>query len=93
MVPIMISMVLFIYNPMSTSLMDPFCCWRRRTDSPFFLARPMVALSGGKVMAGSKLVAALVAGGANKGTATQFLYSKAGKQLLKRTDDGWLLKG
>ena len=26
------------YTPMSTSLMDPFCCWRRRTDNPFFLA-------------------------------------------------------
>src|ERR1035437_4985747 len=31
-------------TPMSTSLMDPFCCWRRRTDSPFFLAS-IVALS------------------------------------------------
>src|ERR1019366_7041394 len=27
-----------IPTPISTSLMDPFCCWRRRTDNPFFLA-------------------------------------------------------
>src|ERR1039458_4618372 len=25
-------------TPMSTSLMHPFPCWRRRTDNPFFLA-------------------------------------------------------
>src|ERR1017187_2628771 len=30
-------------TPISTSLMDPFPCWRRRTDKPFFLAS-MVAL-------------------------------------------------
>ena len=51
------------------------------------------ALAGGKVMEGADLVKALVAAGANKGTATQFLYSKLGKKMLKKTDDGWQLKG
>jgi hypothetical protein len=51
------------------------------------------ALAGGKVMATGDLVAALVKEGANKGTATQFLYSKLGKKLLKKTDEGWTLKG
>ena len=35
--------VVHAYTPMSTSLMAPFCCCRRRTDSPFFLAS-MLAL-------------------------------------------------
>jgi len=44
-VSMMISMVLFIYTPMRTSLMDPFCCWRRSTDNglnqiPFDFALP-----------------------------------------------------
>ncbi len=51
------------------------------------------ALAGGKVLATGDLVAALVAEGANKGTATQFLYTKPAKKLLKKTDDGWTLKG
>ena len=50
------------------------------------------ALSGGKVMASGDLVAALVKEGAKKGTGTQFLYSKLGKKLLKKTDEGWTLK-
>jgi hypothetical protein len=51
------------------------------------------ALAGGKVMATGELVAALVKDGANKGTATQFLYSKLGKKMLQKTDAGWKLKG
>jgi hypothetical protein len=43
-------------------------------------------------MASGDLVAALVKEGAKKGTATQFLYSKLGKKLLKKTDEGWTLK-
>ena len=50
------------------------------------------ALSGGKVMATGDLVAALVKDGAKKGTATQFIYSKPAKKLLKKSDQGWQLK-
>lgn len=50
------------------------------------------ALAGGKVMKGADLVKALVTAGANKGTATQFLYSKPAKKLLKKSDAGWQLK-
>src|ERR1017187_4319923 len=39
------------------------------------------ALAAGKVMATADLVAALVKGGANKGTVTQFVYSKVGKKM------------
>jgi hypothetical protein len=51
------------------------------------------ALAGGKILPTGDLVAALVAGGCNKGTATQFLYTKPAKKLLKKTDEGWQLKG
>jgi hypothetical protein len=51
------------------------------------------ALSGGKVLPTGDLVAALVAEGCNKVTATQFLYGKVAKKMLKKTDDGWTLKG
>ena len=51
------------------------------------------ALTGGKVLATGDLVAALVAEGCNKGTATQFLYGKVAKKMLKKTDAGWTLKG
>jgi hypothetical protein len=51
------------------------------------------ALSGGKVLPTGDLVAALVAEGCNKGTATQFLYGKVAKKMLKKTDAGWTLKG
>ena len=51
------------------------------------------ALSGGKVLPTGDLVAALVAEGCNKGTATQFLYTKPAKKMLKKTDEGWTLKG
>ena len=50
------------------------------------------ALGGGKVLATGDLVAALVKDGAKKGTATQFPYSKLGKKILKKTDEGWKLK-
>jgi len=50
------------------------------------------ALAGGKVLPTGDLVAALVKDGANKGTATQFIYSKLGKKMLKKTDSGWQLK-
>ena len=50
------------------------------------------ALAGGKVLPTGDLVAALVKDGANKGTATQFLYGKVAKKMLKKTDDGWTLK-
>jgi hypothetical protein len=50
------------------------------------------ALAGGKVLATGDLVAALVAEGCNKGTATQFLYTKPAKKMLKKTDEGWTLK-
>ena len=51
------------------------------------------ALAAGKVMATADLVAALVKGGANKGTVTQFVYGKVAKKMLKKTDEGWTLKG
>jgi hypothetical protein len=40
----------------------------------------------------AELIKAVVDAGANKGTAQQFPYSKAGKALLKKTDAGWKLK-
>lgn len=31
--------------------------------------------------------------GSQERAATQFLYSRLGKKLLKKTDDGWTLMG